>query len=221
MNSSANSIDDVASQVDKSRLLIMYPGDVWSDEDGVTGVSELAEARYRRDWSEVAGQPLKSHEPSSMAKILDAANQRVQDMQRKYQRWILRRVQPVSFYVSDLDRAFVVDLSSGAKEVDLPEKECMVALGSQAAWYTFAMRFGLPTLGVSGRYTINHSEPAFAMLKKLGSAYSSGFYTRKAPRFGLGPRLWEFWWRRRHDIVSQFVRRMPILEDGKAQALSL
>ena len=57
------------------------------------------------------------------------------------------------------------------------------------------------------------------MLKKIGSAYSSGYYTRKAPRFGLGLRLWEFWRRRRRDIVSQFLRRMPMLEDGKAQAL--
>lgn len=219
MNSSVNSIDDVASQVDRNRLLVMYPGDVWSDEDGVASVSERAETRYRRDWSEVAEQPLKSHEPIPMAKILEAANKRVQDIQQKYQRWILRRVRPVSFYVTDLDRAFVVDLASGAKEVDLPAKGCMVALGSQAAWYTFAMRFGLPTLGVSGRYTINHSEPAFAMLKKIGSAYSSGYYTSKAPRFGLGLRLWEFWWRRRRDVVSQFLRRVPMLEDGKAQAL--
>jgi hypothetical protein len=29
------------------------------------------------------------------------------------------------------------------------------AVASQAAWYTFAMRFGLPTLGVSGRFKIN------------------------------------------------------------------
>jgi len=45
--------------------------------------------------------------------------------------------------------------------------DCAVSLGSQAAWYAFAMRFGLPTLGVSGRFTINHSELAFAALKKL------------------------------------------------------
>ena len=52
--------------------------------------------------------------------------------------------------MTDLDRAFVVDLLSGAKEVDLPAKECMVALGSQAAWYTFAMRFGLQLWGSRG-----------------------------------------------------------------------
>jgi hypothetical protein len=43
---------------------------------------------------------------SSMAKILDAANQRVQDIQQKHQHWILGRAPPVSFYVTDLGRAF-------------------------------------------------------------------------------------------------------------------
>jgi hypothetical protein len=124
----------------------------------------------------------------------------------------------VSFYVTDLGQAFVVDLRAGAKEVELSEAKCIVSLASQAAWYTFAMRFGLPTLGVSGRFKINHSEGAFAALKKFGAAYSSGFYARKAPRFGMGWRLFEFWWRRRNDVVPQFLQRMPTFEDGRVQA---
>jgi UDP-MurNAc hydroxylase len=212
MNGSVNSVDDIASKVDESRLLVMYPGDVWNNEDDVISGSEVAKSRYRRDWSEITSQPVRSHEPSSMTKILDAANRRVEDMQQKYQWWILGRVPPVSFYVTDLAQAFVMDLRAGAKEVKLSEAECVVSLGSQAAWYSFATRFGLPTLGVSGRFKINHSEPAFAALKKLGSAYSSGFYTKKAPRFGVGWRLCEFWWRRRRDVVSQFLQRMPMFE---------
>ena len=218
MNSAVNSLDDVAAKVDRSRLLVMYPGDSWkSEEDRIDG-SEVAMARYRRNWSEVGTQPLRSHETCSIEKILTAANQRIEDMQKKYQRWILGRIPQVSFYVTDLGQAFLVDLRSGAKEVRLSEAECVVSLASQAAWYTFAMRFGLPTLGVSGRFKINHSEPAFAALKKLGAAYSSGFYTKKAPRFGVGWRLCEFWWRRRHDLVSQFLRRIPMFEEGRAQA---
>jgi len=100
----------------------------------------------------------------------------------------------------------------------LSEDQCVVSLGSQAAHFTFATRFGLPTLGVSGRYKINHSEPAFASLKKLGAAYSAGCYTKKAPRFGVGWRLWEFWWRRRRDVTSQFLGRLPAIGEGRLQA---
>jgi Beta-lactamase superfamily domain len=210
MNSSVNSLDDIAAKVDRSRLLVMYPGDVWNSEQGGVGNSEVAKSKYRRNWSQVATEPLRSHETCSMEKILDAANRRIEDIRQKYQRWLLGRVPLVSFYVTDLGRAFVVDLRAGATEVQLPEAECVVSLGSQAAWYTFAMRFGLPTLGVSGRFKMNHSEPAFAALKKLGAAYSSGFYTKKAPRFGVRWRLCEFWWRRRRDVVSQFLRRVIV-----------
>jgi hypothetical protein len=96
--------------------------------------------------------------------------------------------------------------------------KCIVSLRSQAAWYTISVRFGLPTLGVSGRFKINHSGSALSALKKIGSAYSSGFYTKKAPRFGMGWRLGEFWWRRRRDVASQFLRRMPLFEEGRVRA---
>ncbi|MGY4496164.1 hypothetical protein ACVWYH_000091 [Bradyrhizobium sp. GM24.11] len=218
MNSSVNSLDDIAARVDRSRLLVMYPEDVWNCAQGCVSGSEAAKSKYRRDWSDVAAQPLRSHETCAMEKILDAANRRIEDMQRKYQRWVLGRVPLVSFYVTDLGRAFVVDLRGGAKEVELPEPKCVVSLASQAAWYTFATRFGLPTLGVSGRFKINHSETALKALKKLGAAYSSGFYTKKAPRFGMGWRLCEFWWRRRRDVVPQFLARMPLFEEGRVQA---
>jgi len=218
MNSSVNSLDDVAARVDPKRLLVMYPGDSWDIEHDSVAGSNGAMSMYRADWSRVANQPLKSHDPCPMEDILDAANRRIKDMQQKYQRWVLGRLPPVSFYVTDLGRAFSVDLRAGAKAMPLSEDQCVVSLGSQAAHFTFATRFGLPTLGVSGRYKINHSEPAFASLKKLGAAYSAGFYTKKAPRFGVGWRLWEFWWRRRRDVTSQFLGRLPAIGEGRLQA---
>jgi UDP-MurNAc hydroxylase len=219
MNSAVNSLDEVVARVGKRQLLIMYPGDVWDSANGPFAGIEEALSRYRSDRSEVAAQPLRSHEPVPMEKIIEAANQRIADMQQNYHRTVLRWVPPVSFYVTDLGRSFVVDLRKGAHEVQLMnEANCTVSLGSQAAWHAFAMRFGLPTLGVSGRFRINHSEANFARLKKLCSAYSSGLYTRKAPRFGIGWRLFEFWWRRRRDIVPQYIKRLPFFEEGRAQS---
>lgn len=208
MNSVVNTIDDVAEKIDPNRLIVMYPGDSWDLDSGRFVGTDTAIEKYRHAWSQVAQQTLKDHEPSDMPRILAAANDRINGFRQNYHNLILSRVPPVTFYVTDLAKAFRVDVSTGATEVTLAEKDCVVSLSSQAAWYTFAMRFGLPTLGVSGRYTINHSEKAFARLKKLGSAYSSGFYTRKPPRFGLKPRLFEFWWRRRLDVFPQFVRRL-------------
>ncbi len=208
INSIVNTIDDVAANVDRNKLLVMYRGDTWElGGERFSGTADAIE-RYRGDWATIGNQHLRSHEPYRMNQILEVANKRIEDFQTKYHRFVLGRVPPVTFYVTDIGSAFRVNLLSGAEEVSLPEDDCVVSLSSQAAWYTFAMRFGLPTLGVSGRYTINHSERAFARLKKLGSAYSSGFYTKKPPRFGVTPRLFEFWWRRRRDVFPQFVRRL-------------
>jgi UDP-MurNAc hydroxylase len=208
INSAVNSLDDVAAGVDRDKLLIMYPGDTW--ELGGERFSGTASAmdRYKRDWAVVGEQPLKSHAMYDMNQILEVANGRIKDLQSKYQKSVLKQVPPVTFFVTDLGKAFRVDLLSKAEEVEMPEKDCVISVSSQAVWYTFSTRFGLPTLGVSGRFVINHSEHAFARLKKLGSAYSSGFYTKKPPRFRIKPRLFEFWWRRRHDFFPQFVSRL-------------
>jgi hypothetical protein len=208
MNSIVNTLDDVAANIDGDKLLIMYPGDAWELSGDRFNGTAAAMDKYRRGWAMVGEQQLRSHETYGMNQILEAANKRIEEFQSKYQRFVLRRVPPVTFYVTDLGSAFRVNLLSQAEEVKIPETDCVVSLSSQAAWYTFAMRFGLPSLGVSGRFTINHSERAFARLKKLGAAYSSGFYTKKPPRFGVTPRLFEFWWRRRHDVFPQFLRRL-------------
>jgi hypothetical protein len=208
INTIVNTPGDVAANVDCDKLLVMYPGDSWELGGPRYDGTPAAVEKYQRDWAAVEEQPLKSSETYEMSRILEVANERIKDLQTKYHRFVLKRVPPVTFFVTDLSRAFQVDVSSRAEAVDLPEKDCVVSLSSQAAWFTFAMRFGLPTLGVSGRYRINHSEQAFARLKKLGSGYSSGYYTKRLPRFGLKPRLFEFWWRRRFDVVPQFVQRL-------------
>ena len=75
-----NTLDDIPAKVDQSRLLVTYRGDVWDFEQGSVGDRETAKSKYRHDWSEVAMQPLTSHEMCSIGKLLDAANRRIEDM---------------------------------------------------------------------------------------------------------------------------------------------
>jgi hypothetical protein len=80
-------------------------------------------------------------------------------------------------------------------------------MGSEmkVTFFGHASAYGEWMLDVSGRFKINHSRPAFDA-KKNGV----GFYTKRAPRFGFGWRLCEFWWKRRRDVVSQFLRRIIV-----------
>jgi UDP-MurNAc hydroxylase len=208
MNSIVNSVHDVSHIVPADKLLVMYPGDAWVVGSGHASTTTKALERYHQDAEALNKQELMHHDSNSFEQVLEAASERIVDLQKSYHRRVLRYVPPVTFYLTDLRRAFKVDLLSGVTAINTDDAECHVCLSSQAAFYTFKMRFGLPTLGVSGRYRLNAPEAPFRKLKKLGSAYSSGFYTRRLPQFGLKPRLLEFVWRRRRDFASQFISRI-------------
>jgi hypothetical protein len=83
----------------------------------------------------------------------------------------------------------------------------MVRLSSQAMWHTFAYRWGLPTLGVSGRMSLNSHERPFRRLKKLGALYSSKLFTRERSSV-LNRRLLGYLWEHRADFCSQYLRRV-------------
>lgn len=80
---------------------------------------------------------------------------------------------------------------------------------SQALWYAFAYRSGLPTLGVSGRFVLRKPERPFLRLKKLGSLYAEGLYTRRGGSDVVpSSRLVGYLWRRRGDLRSRFLQRV-------------
>lgn len=206
MNLQLNSIDDVAERVDPSRLVVMYPGDVW-DLSGPFAGTPRAVAAYREDFRRIKDFPVRTHEVVAIEKILATVDKRLQDMRRRYHDVLLRWIPPVTFYLEDLGRALQVDVRRGAREIALGRSDCMVCLSSQAMWYTFGYRWGLPTLGVSGRMTLNPPERPFRRLKKLGALYSSKIFTREASSF-LHRRLLGYLWERRGDLRSQFLQRV-------------
>lgn len=206
MNSGASTVDDVAAVIPAERLICLYPGDEWTVEDGRFPGSDAALERYASDWKAIADQELGESKSVTLPEILYAINERISDIQGCYHRFVLNRTVPVSFYVTDLGAAIWVDTKVGAQIAELSEKECMVSLASQALLFAFSRRFGLPTLGVSGRYRINHSEDAFRRLKKLGSAYAAGFHSKGFFKFIFSRRRLGFLWQRRQNLVSQFVQ---------------
>jgi hypothetical protein len=206
MNLHVNSVDDVARHVDASRLVVMYPGDVW-DLDAPFPGTQRAMQRYREDFGRIKDLPLKRHDVVPMEKIVATVDKRLRDMRLRYQGLLLRWFPPVTFYLEDLQRAFEVDVRRGIREIAVPRSACMVRLSSQAMWHTFAYRWGLPTLGVSGRMSLDTRERPFRRLKKLGALYSSKIFTRE-PASVLNRRLLGYLWERRGDLYSQYLRRV-------------
>ncbi len=206
MNLQVNTIDDVMKRVDPSQLVVMYPGDRWDPAGPFPGTRRAVEA-YREDFGRIKDLPTRTHEVVALEKVLATVEKRLQDMRRRYHDVLLRWIPPVTFYLEDLERALEVDVRRGVHEISLERSDCMVCLSSQAMWNTFAYRWGLPTLGVSGRMTLNPPERPFRRLKKLGALYSSKIFTREASSF-VHRRLLGYLWGRRGDLYTQFLRRV-------------
>jgi hypothetical protein len=208
LNDTVNSVDDVAAKVDRGRLTVMYPGDSW-DLGGPFAGTDHAMDRYRADLRDVASLPTKVHDPVPLKKVIDTAANRVRDLQAKYHSALLRSLPPVTFYVDDLETAIEVDVSKGVQVATLKRNECTLSLSSQAMFYAFGYRWGMPTLGVSGRFILNEHALPFFRLKKLCSLYAEGLFTRRAKAEVVpSGRLVRYLWQRRADLVSQFVRRV-------------
>lgn len=86
---------------------------------------------------------MRTHDPKSFDEILLAARQRRGELEGSYHRRLLAKVPAVTFEVVDLGRALSFDLSApDVMEVAIGHGDCVVELSSQAAWYSFAFRWG-------------------------------------------------------------------------------
>jgi UDP-MurNAc hydroxylase len=209
MNRAVNGIDEVVRVVGRERLVVMYPGDEWDTAGGAPFAgTDDAVARYRKDQAAIAELPVTTSAPRTFDEIVAAARDRLADLHRAYHAVLLRRVRPVVFHVTDLGRSLLFDPGAGlAYEVAPGAGECVVEVGSQAAWYTFAHRWGLTTLLISGRFRLRGDESRFRRLKQLGAVYSGGMYSRGAVRTVASPRVLGQVRRRWRNLWSDFAAR--------------
>ena len=67
---------------------------------------------------------------------------------------------------------------------------------------------------MSGRYALEGDQRLFLRLKKLGSAYAAGIWTREPGRGLLNalehPGRARYLWERRRDLISQFLGRLRL-----------
>lgn len=209
MNAHVNTIDTLAEAMGPEKLTVMYPGDEWDLLEGDFPGTDAAMEQYRRDFARIDTIPGRTHDTVEFDKVKEAADKRIKDLQRRYPAFLLGRLAPVTFFVTDHARALEVDPGGGVSEIQSPENECMVSVSSQALWYSFAFRWGVPTLGVSGRFVLRQPERPFFRFKKLCSLYSEGLVLTGGSKDRVpGARLAAYLWGRRGDLYSQFLRRV-------------
>lgn len=205
MMSHVNTVDDVAALVDADRLAVLYPGDVWNISTVPSGTTD-AIARYRADAAAVDSQPLTTHEPVEPASILAAARTTLAEIANAFPRWVRRRIPALCFAFTDGPGALRVDVGRASAElIETPDTECVVHASTQAIEYTFQHRWAIPTLLISGRFTIEGSEEHWDRFKRLGAAYASGFHAKGAVLGLRHARKRGFFFRRVPDVIDIFL----------------
>lgn len=177
MNQAINGMDQVQEALGALRTTVLAPGDTWAVREPFRRSASAIEG-YVEAVNAIPDLPLRSHDPMPFDAVVSAAEHQVTELRRSYHGALLRRVGKVTFALTDLDRSLTLDIGAGevtqGGEFGAPER---VELSSQAAWYTFQHRWGVPTLLISGRFRLPAGERAFRRYKELGSAWSGGFHT--------------------------------------------
>lgn len=177
-NAAAVPVARVGSVVPPERLAVLYPGDRWDVGRPWDGTAD-ALRRYAEADAARADQPLNDHPPVAFDEVLASARTRLRELEAHFHHVLLGRVGPVTFDVTDAGRAVEVSpRERTVREVPVGTGACRVELTSQAASYTFAHRWGLPTLLISGRFRLRGDERPFRRLKQLGALDSGGMHSR-------------------------------------------
>ncbi len=207
INGLGNSIDDVVVRIGEERTAVLYPGDAWDLDEPWQGSAD-ALARYAADPPLPPGG-LRSHGTKTLEEVVTAASGAVAVLRAAHHGVLLRRPEPVTFRLTDLDASIVVDLGSGIRTLGADEAPtpCVVEVTSQAAWYAFGHRWGLTTLAISGRLRVHGDESAFTRLKQLGAAASSGFRSKGLVRDIVRRRGRTYLRRRWRDVVPELAGR--------------
>jgi UDP-MurNAc hydroxylase len=174
-------VSDTVKHHQKRQIAVLAPGDCWQIDQPWAG-TEQALAQYATAEAEPF-TPVRS-EAVSANEITEAASRFIDMLHDHYQPTLLRRIRAVRFIAED-EEAVVADLTIAPGEGVIMNSEIastVVRLSSQAAFETFERRWGMSTLLISGRFTMQGPEAPFNQLKQLSAAAATGMGTRNLVR---------------------------------------
>jgi UDP-MurNAc hydroxylase len=119
-------------------------------------------------------------------------------------------LQSVVIHIKDLD--VVIEIDFFKKQASTTKKEAHIIINSQPLYFAFKQKFGLQTLGVSGRYICNEKfedlPPAWNYLRIITSLDNSGLGFSISALFKRGNLVWL--WERKTGIVTQLLKFIRI-----------
>jgi len=130
---------------------ILFPGDIF-ELPGKAYDSSGALARYDNLYAGVDRLPYDEVATVPLADIAKAFAQRIEHLQARYPKTLLRVLRPVSVSIPDLNTKVVFSIPAGSFQETNHMEECDLVMNSQPLHFGFAHPYGMQTLGASARY---------------------------------------------------------------------
>jgi UDP-MurNAc hydroxylase len=208
MNNWINTPDEICEKLKDSstQLQFLCNGDSWSSDHGFLLHGDPLE-KYRRCFLEIPLLTYRSHPSFSEDEIIALGRALAEEVRQSFPQFVLGRVPPIRFYVTDLATAVLFDLARGRVEsTEELESDCDIALSSQALWFAFKFPWGFGTLEVSGRYRqINPHISKRALY--LCHLWASDLHLRNLSSLLMQRRVWSFCWSKRFELMERLLRR--------------
>lgn len=194
-----------------TRVQFLYNGDSWSSETGFKLQGNAVE-QYRADFARALNRPYRRHNSYPIDEVVKEGQRLVDKVRKRFPRQLFKRMSPIYFYLSDLERAICFDLSEGVREIIRKKEECDIELGSQALWYSFRFPWGFDTLDVSGRFRLINRRVNMRGLY-VCHLFTIAFDTKEASWASLlSARSISFWWSKRREVIGRLLRETSLTE---------
>jgi hypothetical protein len=208
LNASHNRPGQVAAFLRESgcRCLFLAPGQRYAVH-GQTGAYEANIAIYDRLFDEVPALPLDPAQLVGLEALKAAFARFSEGVHAGFARALLRWVPDLNLHVDDLGLSLRASLGNRTLEpVALAREECDLWLNAQPLWYGFHHPWGLETLGVSARYTVNRRFGTWKIWKNLSILYNQGIHLN-ARFFASGRNVTWLAERLRSGLLRQMARK--------------
>jgi hypothetical protein len=130
----------------------MYPGDTWESSTR-TFDTVHAIKKYDQDRRRIVIDPTPP--PVALSNLLSAGNRLLRNLESRFGKYLIRRLECVEFYLHDHDKVLRIIPACGLCEFsDDPELKATAryVMCSQVAWFTVAFTWGWAAMEVSGMY---------------------------------------------------------------------
>lgn len=175
INEYHNSPLDFCKHMDNEGLdyILMYPGDVYSLSQSFCNSTNIEK------YSMIEGSFEASMETAptkTLREIENAFRDRFVQISRDHSRFIRILLKPVTVYIADLSKSIKFCFKDGTFEEINVDEACDLDINSQPLWFGFKFPFGIQTLGVSARYTLNKNEKNWKYHRILFSLNNAEIY---------------------------------------------